>query len=86
MIECTVDMDNLKIRKAKIEDLPKLLEFELEIVNTERQYDSTLKSGNISFYNIKDLILSDTSVIFVAEINGVVVASGTVELRQLGCF
>jgi hypothetical protein len=46
-------MNPLKIRKAKLEDLNTLLEFEQGIITAERPYDPTLKQGTISYYNIE---------------------------------
>lgn len=66
----------LKVRKAILEDLPKLLEFEQGLIKAERPMDPTIKDGNISYYDISLLIKNDNSDVFVVEINEVIVASG----------
>ncbi|CAM1335199.1 GNAT family N-acetyltransferase [Tenacibaculum aestuariivivum] len=57
-------------RKATLEDLPILLEFEQGIINFERPYDCTLKEDRISYYDIKEMILAnDVEVIVAVDIN-----------------
>ncbi|MEX6626057.1 GNAT family N-acetyltransferase [Tenacibaculum salmonis] len=53
-------------RKAILDDLPVLLEFEQGIVNFERPYDCTLKDEKISYYDIKAMILADDVEVVVA--------------------
>ncbi len=53
-------------RKAILEDLPILYDFEQEIIKVERPYDSTLKEGHINYYDIKAMILSEKSEVIVA--------------------
>jgi GNAT superfamily N-acetyltransferase len=69
-------MNQLKIRKAKLNDLKTLLEFEQGIVNAERQYDPTLKEGEIHYYDIEKMILATDIEVLVAEIDTVIVGSG----------
>lgn len=66
------------IRKAKIEELETLLEFEQGIVKAERPFNSTLKDGEIHYYDLAKLVESDLSDVFVAEIDGEIAASGYV--------
>ena len=69
-------MEAIIYRSAKLEDLPTLLEFEQGIITYERPYDITLKPDPISYYNLKELILSENSEVHVAEHNNKVVGSG----------
>ena len=64
------------IRKAKIEELETLLEFEQGIVTAERPMNPCLKEGEIHYYDLAKLVESDFSDVFVAEIDGKLVASG----------
>lgn len=64
------------IRKAKIEELEKLLEFEQGIVTAERPMNPTLKDGEIHYYDLAKLIESDFSEMLVAELDGELIASG----------
>ncbi|WBX74342.1 GNAT family N-acetyltransferase [Tenacibaculum pacificus] len=53
-------------RKATLEDLPILLEFEQGIIDFERPYDYTLKEDRISYYDIKEMILADDVEVIIA--------------------
>lgn len=64
------------VRKATLEDLPKLLEFEQGLIEAERPMDPTIKDGKISYYDISLLIKNDNSDVFVVEISDEIVASG----------
>lgn len=69
---------NLKIREAKIEELETLLEFEQGIVTAERPFNPTLKEGEIHYYDLAKLVESPLSAVFVAELEGELIASGYV--------
>ncbi|WP_272148816.1 GNAT family N-acetyltransferase [Tenacibaculum aiptasiae] len=63
-------------RKASLEDLPILLDFEQELIKAERPFDETLKEGKISYYDIKSMILSDEVEVMVAVENDEIIGSG----------
>ncbi|TGV04218.1 GNAT family N-acetyltransferase [Flavivirga rizhaonensis] len=69
------------IRKATLNDLPLLLEFEQGIIVSERPFDPTIKDGGIYYYDINELITSPNSEVFVAESNGDIIASGYAEIK-----
>lgn len=69
-------MNSLNIRKARLDDLKTLLEFEQGIITAERAYDPTLKEGTISYYNIEKMISATDIEVLVAEIDAVIVGSG----------
>ena len=69
-------MNNINIRPALKSELATLLEFEQCIVAAERPFDKTLKDGNISYYDIGHLIVSNDAQVLVAEIDGKLVGSG----------
>lgn len=64
------------IRKAKIEELEPLLEFEQGIVIAERPMNPCLKDGEIHYYDLAKLVESDLCGVFVAEFDGELIASG----------
>lgn len=64
------------IRKAKIEELETLLEFEQGIVVAERPMNPCLKDGEIHYYDLAKLVESDLCGVFVAELDGEIIASG----------
>lgn len=70
------DRDMLILRPARPADLPTLLEFEQGIVSAERPYDATLRPDPITYYDIAALIAADDAHVAVAEIDGILVASG----------
>lgn len=69
------------IRKATLDDLPVLLEFEQGVIVAERPFDPTIKEGYINYYDISELITSDYSEVFVAEADGEIVASGYAKIK-----
>lgn len=70
------------IRTARTEDLPILLDFEQKLIEAERPMDSTLKSENISYYDIGAYITADHTEVLVAEIDGEIVGSGYGQIRN----
>lgn len=64
------------IREAKIEELEILLEFEQGIVVAERPMNPCLKDGEIHYYDLAKLVESDSCGVFVAELDGELIASG----------
>ena len=64
------------LRPATLEDLPTLLTFEQGIIQAERPLDPTLKEGTIHYYDIGELIKSDTAEVLVVEFNNELVGSG----------
>lgn len=69
------------IRKAIIDDLPVLLQFEQGIISAERPFDSTLIDGTISYYDLKAFISAPDVEVLVAEIDGEVVGSGYARIK-----
>ena len=67
---------NIQVREATLEDLPILLDFEQKIIEAERPYGDTIKTENASYYDLKELILSEKAHVCVAVIIEEIVASG----------
>lgn len=74
-------MDNIKIRTATLNDIDILLEFEQGVIKAERPFDVTLGADPITYYNLKELILSDDASLVVAEIEGEIIGSGYALLK-----
>lgn len=70
------------IRKATIEDLPVLFQFEQGIITAERPFDSTLKPDPISYYDLKAFITSTDVQVLVAEIDGEIAGSGYARIKK----
>ncbi|PKH67709.1 GNAT family N-acetyltransferase [Flavobacterium sp. ALD4] len=69
-------MSKINIRKARLEDLNILLEFEQGIITAERPYDPTLKEEKINYYDIEKMITAAHIEVVVAEIGAKIVGSG----------
>jgi GNAT superfamily N-acetyltransferase len=69
-------MSKINIRKARLEDLNILLEFEQGIITAERPYDPTIKEGKINYYDIEKMITAANIEVVVAEIGAKIVGSG----------
>ena len=75
-------MDNIKFREATLTDLPILLKFEQGVVEAERPYNPTLKSGNINYYDIEALIMSDDAKVLVALSGDQLIASSYIKIME----
>ncbi len=69
------------LRQAILSDHPILLTFEQGIIQAERPYDPTLQNGQINYYDLKELILSDEAEVLVVECDGQVIASGYAKIK-----
>lgn len=64
------------IRKANSSDLEQLLQFQQALVDAERPFDSTLKIGDLYYYDLAELMVDSTCKFLVAAIGQKVVGSG----------
>ena len=46
-------MNEIKIRKASLLDLEQLLDFEQDLIKTERPFDPTVKPDPVNYYDLK---------------------------------
>ena len=69
-------MNKINIRKARLEDLNILLEFEQGIITAERPFDPTLKEEKINYYDIEKMIIAAHIEVLIAEIDSEIVGSG----------
>jgi GNAT superfamily N-acetyltransferase len=70
------------IRKATLDDLGILLDFEQGLIKAERPMDPTIQEGEISYYDIGAFIRADDTEVVVAEIEGKIVASGYARIKD----
>ncbi len=75
-------MDQTIIRKATIEDLEKLYQFEQGVIEAERPYDSTLKKEKIHYYNLEEMIKASHIEVLVAEIESKIIGSGYARIEK----
>lgn len=69
------------IRKATLDDLPVLLEFEQGLIAAERPMDPTIRDGDINYYDVRDFIREGDAELLVADLNGEIVASGYARIK-----
>jgi GNAT superfamily N-acetyltransferase len=75
-------MEPIIIRKATQNDLATLLDFEQNIVKTERPFDKTLKDGHIHYYDLAQMITAENVEVVVAEVNNEIVGSGYARIED----
>jgi len=66
----------VKIRKAIKKDLEVLLTYEQEVINAERPFDPTIRKGKVNYYNLLELIESNSAIVLVACYGDKIVATG----------
>jgi GNAT superfamily N-acetyltransferase len=69
-----------KIRPATLADLAILFTFEQGIVQTERVFDTTIKEGEVHYYDLAKMIDDENVQVLVIETNSEIVASGFVQI------
>ena len=75
-------MDEAIVRTATLKDLEILLSFEQGVIEAERPFDVTLKTANIRYYDVKEMITASHIELAVAELNNIVVASGYARIEK----
>ena len=70
-----------RVRKASLDDLPVLLEFEQGLIEAERPMDPTIREGKISYYDIGEFIRSEDAEVLVVEEDGEILASGYARIK-----
>jgi len=75
-------MSNIIIRPATLGELPILLEFEQAIIEYERPFEENMQSQPFSYYDLEQLIQSDQAEVLVADIDGIIIASGYAKIKQ----
>ncbi|TSD68000.1 GNAT family N-acetyltransferase [Inquilinus sp. KBS0705] len=75
-------MDNIIIRKATHADMDTLLEFEQGVITAERPFDSTIKDGDINYYNLELMLTAPYIYLVVAELNGQPIGSGYARIED----
>jgi GNAT superfamily N-acetyltransferase len=79
-------MDKTLIRSATNDDLETLLEFEQGVIEAERPFDPTLKSGHIHYYDLQEMINAEYVELLVAEVDGLIVGSGYARIEKSKIF
>ena len=74
-------MEQFTVRKATLNDLARLLEFEKGIINTERPFDPTLKDGHINYYDLARMVTDPQVQVVVAELDSEIIGSGYARIQ-----
>ncbi len=73
----------ITIRPAILADLEILLAFEQAIIETERPFDETIRSGSdVSYYDLETLIKSADAKVLVAEVDSLIIGSGYARIER----
>jgi len=75
-------MKNITVRPAQKDEIETLLTFEQGIVTAERPFDSTLKEGEIHYYDLIHFIENPEAEVVIAEIDGKPVGSGYALIKE----
>ena len=75
-------MTKISIKKATISDLQTLLAFEQGIIFAEKPLDETLRQGQISYYNLQEMISEQDTEVAIAIIDNEIVGSGYAKIIQ----
>ena len=70
-------MDQITVRRANLDDLELLLAFEQSMIEAERPFDETIRSGgDVRYYDLEGLIASPEAEVLVAELGSEIIGSG----------
>ena len=72
----------MNIREANLDDITMLRKFEQGVIEAERPFDSQLKSGDIIYYDLEQLIADEKSLVVVAENDENLCACGYVWIKS----
>jgi GNAT superfamily N-acetyltransferase len=75
-------MEEIIIRKATVDDIEYLLQFEQGIIEAEKEIDKTLKREKIYYYDLKAMLESPNIELAIAEINNVLIGSGYARIEK----
>jgi hypothetical protein len=77
-----MSIDTITIRKATIDDVPTLLQFEQGVVETERPFDPTLRPHPNSYYDIPRMIEDPLVQLVVADYHGQLIGCGYARIEK----
>ncbi len=75
-------MDQVIVRRATLKDLEILLSFEQGVIEAERPFDITLKTGDTRYYDLEEMITAFHIELAVAELNNILIASGYARIEN----
>lgn len=79
-------MEEIRIRKASLNDLKPLLAFEQDLIKTERPFDPTIKPDPVNYYDLRTMLTAPQVEVVVAEVNNKIIASGYARIDRSKSF
>lgn len=79
-------MQQVIIRKATLNDIPILLQFEQGVISAERTFDTTIKTEHTYYYNLQEMISAPHIELLVAELGGHLIGSGYARIETARHF
>ena len=79
-------MNEIKIRKASIDDLRQLLAFEQDLIKAERPFDPTVKPDPVNYYDLKVMLTAPNIEVVIAEADNKIIASGYARIEKSKLF
>ena len=76
------DTTKMNVREATIDDLPVLLDFEQNIIESERPYDVYIKENDVTYYDLPQLLSDSESIVVVMESSGGIVGCGYAQIKD----
>lgn len=75
-------MEKIIIRKATLNDLDTLLQFEQGVIQAERPFDPTLKKGDTNYYDIVEMIKAPHIELLVAQFGTTIIGCGYARIED----
>ncbi len=75
-------MSQISIRKATVADMETLLQFEQGVIAAERPYDCTLRTDEVRYYDLYEMIKAEYIELLIAEQDGAVIGSGYARIEK----
>lgn len=71
-----MQLSEVTVREANLDDLRDLLRFEQDLIEAERPFDPTIRTGPLHYYDLEKLIRDENIGVYVAEYRGKLISSG----------
>lgn len=75
-------MQSFNYRNASLDDLPRLLELEQKLIESERPSDADIKPSDALYYDLNALLSDANTQLKVIESAGEVIGTGYAQLRE----
>ena len=72
----------MKFREANIDDLSQLLDLEQKVIESERPFNSSIKTKETSYYDIENFISDNDTYLIIIEDADKIIATGYAQIRR----